>query len=157
MKLEKIKKESFTVVGKEGSTLDGDAFILQLWNDFSDHFEEVRHLAKRDDEGKVLGYWGLMNDFSHSFKPWEKNFTYGCYLVGVECDDDVIVPEGWTKWVVPGYEYLRILTDREDALLKVLNYLTFSEIELVGAIHDFTCPKTGKDYMYVPVKMLNNE
>ena len=63
MKLEKIKKESFTVVGKEGSTLDGDAFILQLWNDFSDHFEEVRHLAKRDDEGKVLGYWGLMNDF----------------------------------------------------------------------------------------------
>ncbi len=157
MKLEKCKKESFVVIGKEGSTLEGNRFILNLWNDFSDHFSEIEHLAKRDDEGNLLGFWGAMNDFSRSFKPWEKNFSQGYYLVGVECDENVKPPAGWTKWVIPGYEYLIFLTDAEDALLKVLDYLTFSNISIVGAIHDFTCPKTGKDYMYVPIKTLNKD
>lgn len=157
MKLEKCKKESFVVIGKEGSTLEGNRFILNLWNDFSDHFSEIEHLAKRDDEGNLLGFWGAMNDFSRSFKPWEKNFSQGHYLVGVECDENVQPPAGWTKWVIPGYEYLIFLTDAEDALFKVLDYLTFSNISIVGAIHDFTCPKTGKDYMYVPIKTLNKD
>ncbi|MGI6509776.1 MAG: GyrI-like domain-containing protein [Erysipelotrichaceae bacterium] len=157
MQIEKVKKESFVVIGKEGSTSEGEKFILKLWNDFSDHFSEIEHLAKKDEEGKLLGFWGAMSDFSHSFKPWEKNFTQGYYLAGVECNDDAVAPEGWTKWVIPGYHYLRILTDREEALLKVLDYLNFSNINLVGAIHDFTCPKTGKDYMYVPVKALKKE
>lgn len=154
MKIEKIKKESFTVIGKEGSTLDGEGFIVQLWNDFSDNFKEVEHLAKKDEDGNLLGFWGLMSDFSRSFKPWDKSFTQGYYLVGVECDDEMVAPVGWSKWVVPSYEYLRILTDQENALFKVLDYLNFSNIKLAGAIHDFTCPKTGKDYMFVPIKEL---
>ena len=157
MKIDKIEKEPFVVIGKEGSTLDGDGFIPRLWNDFSDHFDEIEHLAKRDDEGRLLGFWGAMSDFSGSFNPWEKNFTQGLYLAGVECNDDAQPPIGWTKWVIPGYKYLRILTDKEDALLKVLDYLTFSNIDLVGAIHDFTCPKTGKDYMFIPVEVLKKE
>lgn len=33
MKINKCVKESFTVIGKEGSTNDGDGFIQKLWED----------------------------------------------------------------------------------------------------------------------------
>ena len=29
-----------------------------------------------------------------------------------------------------------------------------NDITLAGAVHDFTCPATGKNYMYFPVKAL---
>ena len=48
MKMNKSVKKSFVVIGKEGSTLDGDDFIQKLWNDANTHFEEVQHLAKKD-------------------------------------------------------------------------------------------------------------
>lgn len=38
MKIEKIRKESFTVIGKEGSTDDGAGFIQRLWDDANGHF-----------------------------------------------------------------------------------------------------------------------
>lgn len=47
MKMNKSVKKSFVVIGKEGSTLDGDDFIQKLWNDANTHFEEVQHLAKK--------------------------------------------------------------------------------------------------------------
>ena len=33
MKVEKCIKESFAVIGKEGSTLDGQGFIQKLWKE----------------------------------------------------------------------------------------------------------------------------
>lgn len=56
MKLEKCIKESFIVIGKEGSTNDGEDFIKKLWEDANSHFNEVAHLAKKDDNGNILGY-----------------------------------------------------------------------------------------------------
>lgn len=44
----KVIKKSFVVIGKEGSTLDGEGFIQKLWNDANSHFNEVAHLAKKD-------------------------------------------------------------------------------------------------------------
>ena len=105
MKVEKCIKEAFVVIGKEGSTLDGEGFIQRLWMDANSHFGEVEHLAKKDEKGNIIGIWGAMSDFSHSFYPWE-DFKKGLYLAGVECRDDAEVPSGWTKWVIPGYEYL---------------------------------------------------
>lgn len=46
MIVEKRIKESFVVIGKEGSTLDGDGFIQKLWADANSHFDEVRHLEQ---------------------------------------------------------------------------------------------------------------
>ena len=46
MKIEKCVKESFVVIGKAGSTLDGDGFIQRLWADANSHFEEILHLAR---------------------------------------------------------------------------------------------------------------
>lgn len=153
MKIYQGKKESFTVIGKEGSTLDGDGFIQKLWDDANAHFEEVQYLAKKDENGNLCGIWGAMSDFSHSFMPWE-DFSRGIYLAGVECKDDAEVPDGWTKWRIPGYKYIYVECESDDIFSKVLEYMKDNGIPLVGAVHDFTCPRTGKNYMYFPIEKL---
>ena len=153
MKIETFIKESFVVIGKEGSTLDGEGFIQRLWADANSHFDEVHDLAKKDGDGDLVGVWGVMSDFSHGFKPWE-GFAKGLYLAGVECRDDVEAPGGWTKWVVPGYEYVSVERGEDDVFPKVIEYLEDHSIPLVGAVHDFTCPQTGKNYMVFPVRKL---
>ena len=153
MKIERCEKESFVVIGKEGSTLDGAGFIQRLWDDANSHFEEVQHLAKKDENGKLGGIWGAMSDFSRSFQPWE-DFERGLYLAGVECYDDAEVPDGWTKWVIPGYEYIYTTCEEEDTFSKVITYMKENGISLAGAVHDFTCPQTGKNYMFFPIRKL---
>lgn len=153
MNINTCVKKSFVVIGKEGSTLDGDDFIQKLWNDANTHFEEVRHLAKKDENGNICGIWGAMSDFSRSFMPWE-DFDKGLYLAGVECDDDAEAPDGWIKWSIPGYEYLYVECESDDIFSKMLEYIKDNGIPLAGAVHDFTCPKTGKSYMYFPIRKL---
>ena len=153
MEINKCVKESFVVIGKEGSTLDGEGFIQKLWDDANSHFEEVSHLAKKDETGKIGGIWGAMSDFSHSFQPWE-DFSKGLYLAGVECNDDAEAPVGWTKWIIPGQEYLYVECENDDTFPKVIEYMKENDIPLVGAVHDFTCPQTGKDYMFFPIRKL---
>lgn len=154
MKIEKRIKDSFVVIGKEGSTLDGQGFIQKLWEDANSHFNEVRPLAKKDESGNLIGIWGAMSDCTRSFKPWEENFSKGLYLAGVECDDDAEAPEEWTKWTIPGYEYICAETENENTFLEILNYMAVNNINLVGAVHDYTCPLTGKNYMFFPIRTL---
>ena len=154
MKIERFTKESFAVIGKEGSTSDGAGFIQALWNDANGHFAEVAPLAKRDGEGNLVGIWGAMTDFSRSFQPWEEDFSRGFYLAGIECPMDAQPPEGWTKWVIPGFEYLRAECENEDTFPHVLAYMREKSIPLAGAVQDFTCPVTGKNYMLFPIKRL---
>ena len=154
MKMKKCIKPSFSVIGKEGSTLDGQGFIQKLWEDANSHFEEVQALAKRDESGNLVGIWGAMSDFSRSFRPWEDNFTKGLYLAGVECADDAQPPKGWTKWTIPAYEHLCAEVEGESTFSDVLEYMTANGIALVGAVHDFTCPLTGKNYMVFPIGIL---
>lgn len=151
MKIEKCIKSSFTVIGKEGSTSDGEGFIQKLWESANSHFSEIRDLAKRNADGELSGVWGIMSDFSRSLRPWENNFSQGLYLAGVECIDCAEAPEGWTKWVIPGYEYLRVECESVDIFPKMIEYLRENKISLAGAVHDFTDPKTGKNYMFFPI------
>ena len=152
MKIEKRTKSAFSVIGKEGSTADGPGFIQKLWEDANAHFSEVQPLAKKDENGNLVGIWGAMSDFSHSYKPWAENFSKGLYLAGVECVDEAEAPEGWTKWTIPGYEYLCVEVEGESTFSDVLDYMNQNGIALVGAVHDFTCPLTGKNYMYFPIR-----
>jgi len=154
VKIERISKESFAVLGKEGSTESGSGFVQRLWADANSHFAEVAHLAKKDENGNLAGIWGAMTDFSRNFLPWEENFSKGLYLAGVECMDDAKAPEGWVKWTVPGYEYLRAECDSETVFSEMIAYLRENNISLAGAVHDFSCPRTGKNYMFFPVKKL---
>lgn len=153
MKIETCKKDSFTVIGKEGASADGAGFIQKLWDDANSHFGEIQHLAKKDENGNIIGIWGAMSDYSRSFQPWE-DFKQGLYLAGAECRDDAKAPDGWTKWVVPGYEYLYVERENDSVFPKVLQYLEDNHIALAGAVHDFICPQTGKEYMFFPIKKL---
>ena len=154
MKIEKCVKASFSVIGKEGSTLDGPGFIQRLWEDANGHFGEVQSLAKTDDNGNLAGIWGAMSDLSRSFRPWEDGFSRGLYLAGVECVDDAEAPEGWTKWIIPGFEYLRAECEGENTFSEMLDYLERNQIPLAGAVHDFTCPVSGKNYMLFPIRKI---
>ena len=153
MKINTCVKESFVVIGKEGSTSDGEGFVQELWDNANFHFQEVRQLAKKDENGNIVGIWGAMSDFSRSFQPWE-NFNKGLYLAGVECVDDAEAPRGWTKWMIPGYEYIYVECEGDDTFPEVIAYMKDNNLPLVGAVHDFTCPQTGKNYMYFPIRKL---
>ena len=153
MKIEICEKESFVVIGKEGSTMDGAGFIQKLWDEANSHFGEVAHLAKKDEDGNISGIWGAMSDFSRSFRPWE-GFQEGLYLAGVECNEDAQAPDGWTKLVIPGYEYIYVERENDNTFSEVIQYLKDNGIALAGAVHDFTCPKTGKGYMFFPIRKL---
>ena len=152
MKIEKYMKESFAVIGKEGSTLDGPGFIQRLWADANSHFGEVQPLTKTDGNGNLVGIWGAMCDLSRSFQPWEDGFSRGLYLAGVECVDDAEAPAGWIKWIIPGFEYLRAECEGENTFTEMLDYLGRNQIPLAGAVHDFTCPVSGKNYMLFPIR-----
>ena len=151
MKIEVCRKSAFVVIGKEGFTSDGQGFIQNLWAEANAHFSEVQPLAKKDENGNLVGIWGAMSDVSRSFQPWEDNFSKGLYLAGVECVDEAEAPKGWTKWIVPGYEYLCAEAENENTFSEVLEYMRGKAIPLVGAVHDFTCPKTGKNYLFFPM------
>lgn len=154
MEMYRCEKEAFVVIGKEGSTADGEDFIQRLWEDANGHFDQVAHLAKKDEQGNLIGVWGVMSDCSRSFAPWENGFTKGLYLAGVECTDEVEAPDGWTKWKVPGYEYLCVEKNADDTFPKTIQYFQEQKWELAGAVHDFTCPTTGKEYLYFPIRKL---
>ncbi|MBE5804143.1 MAG: GyrI-like domain-containing protein [Clostridiales bacterium] len=150
--MERIIKESFTIIGKEGSTQAGEGFIQRLWEDANSHFGEIAHLAKMEN-GQLCGVWGAMSDFSRSFAPWENSFTQGLYLAGAECIDSAEPPAGWAKWIIPGYEYLRVESTPE-AFPATLNYIAQNSLTLAGAVHDFTDPATGRNYMLFPIRRL---
>lgn len=147
----KVIKEKFVVIGKEGSTLDGEGFIQKLWNDANRNFSEVAHLAKKDANGGIVGIWGAMSDNSRSFKPWEDGFRKGLYLAGVECDDSAEAPDGWTKWTIPGYEYI-VVENHEGVFEEIIGQMNEEGISLAGAVHDYTDPATGKGYLYFPIR-----
>ena len=154
MKIETYTKESFVVIGREGSTDEGGDFIKRLWDDANAHFAEVAPLAKKNEYGELVGVWGTMSDFSRSFLPWQDGFTKGLYLAGVECADDAQPPEGWTKWVVPGFEYLRVEIGCGTVFPEMIAYLRKNDIPLAGAVHDYTDPRTEKSYMCFPIRKL---
>ena len=37
-------------------------------------------------------------------------------------------------------------------LYKLLQYMKENGIPLAGAVYDYSCPKTGKDYMFFPIR-----
>lgn len=154
MEINRCVKESFTVIGKEGSTGDGEGFIMRLWEDANSHFEEVAELAKKDEAGNVAGIWGAMSDEGRSFLPWEDNFSRGLYLAGVECEAGAEAPEGWTRWVIPGFEYVYAEKMSEDTFSGVLEYLKENGLELAGAVQEFNCPETRKEYLFFPIRRL---
>lgn len=152
--LKHITLPAITVIGKEGSTRDGEDFIAQLWNEANSHFGEIAPLTKRNLQGQLVGIWGAMSDMSRSFQPWQNNYSEGLYLAGAACKDDAEAPKGWTKWVLPASEYVFVPNSQPESFAYGLELLKEEGLELVGAAYDFTDPLTGKMYIYYPIKRL---
>ena len=148
-----IKKGAFTVIGKQGSTADGEGFIMRLWQEANGHFAEVADLAKKTEDGGFAGFWGLMSDMDMRFQPWENNFSKGLYLAGVETEDSAAAPEGWVKWTAPASEYV-VAAAGPEAFQETLKELEKQGLSLAGAVYDHTDPKTGEGYQYFPIKRL---
>lgn len=152
--MERIIKPAFAVIGMEGSTADGHGFIPALWETANSRFGEVAALAKTNEDGSLCGVWGAMTDMSRSFRPWEDGFTRGLYLAGVEVRDDAQPPQGWVRWDIPGFEYIRVENNAPDVFPRTLKMIAAEGLALAGAVHDFTDPATGKSYMCFPVRKL---
>ena len=154
MEMERITRSAFAVIGREGSTADGPGFVQRLWAEANAHFEEVAHLAKQDENGVPLGFWGAMTDLGRAFRPWEEDFSRGLYLAGVECNDDAVAPQGWVRWEIPGFEYLKAECGSPTLFADMLEYLREQGLELAGAVQDFTDPKNGINFMLFPIRRL---
>lgn len=155
MEIKKCVKDSFSIIGKEGSTNDGKDFIQKLWADANSNFAEVASLAKKDEKGNLIGIWGAMSDLSRSFNPWENNFTKGLYLAGVEVIGNAQAPQGWVKWDIPSYEYVYVKNNEShNIFMEVIEYLKENNIKLVGAAHEFNSPKDGERYIFFPIRRI---
>ena len=152
MQIERISKPAFTVIGKEGSTADGEGFVQRLWAEANAHFSEVQPFAIAVNS-RPAACWGLMSDFSRQFLPWEDGFTKGLYLAGVECRPDAAA-EGWTVWTAPAAEYIRIACEDSYPFQEGLTYLKEQGLPLAGAAFDQTDLLTCKSYLYFPIKRL---
>ena len=153
MNIRRERVEKFAVLGKLGSTADGKGFIQQLWKEANEKFNEVKPYAKKDKEGRYIGFWGLMSDFSLDFKPW-KDYKEGYYLAGVEVKLDAPEAEGWTKWVYPGSDFVVVKVDHEyqEVMAEGLDYIKENGLHQNGAIFDFMNPKeNGQLYLFFPV------
>ena len=75
-------------------------------------------------------------------------------MAGAECIDGADAPKGWTKWIIPGYEYLYVESEGMETFSQMITYLADNNLELVGAAYDFTEPKTQQGYMYFPIRKL---
>lgn len=149
--MERWKKPAFSVIGLEGSTADGEGFVQRLWEEANRRFPEVAALAKTAPNGSPVGVWGAMTDMGRRFLPWEEGFTKGLYLAGVECRADAQPPEGWVRWDIPGFEYVRVKNDAPDVFPRTLAALAAAGLELVGAVQDYTDSATGQGYMCFPI------
>jgi len=154
--MERWIKPAFAVIGLEGRcpAEDGGNAVQRLWDEANRRFPEVAPLAKTGESG-LVGVWGAMTDESRTFRPWEDGFTRGLYLAGVECRDDAQPPQGWVRWDVPGFEYLRVLNDGPDVFQRTLAQMEAEGLTLAGAVQDFTDPATGRGYMCFPVRRLD--
>ncbi len=153
VEIKRLKVASFAVLGLLGSTGDGERFVQHLWKHVNERFDEIKHLALKEN-GRYVAFWGLMSDFEMNFMPW-KDFHEGYYLAGVEVDQAVDVPQGWTKWIFPSCEYVVVKVDDEyqACMAKGLDYLKEHQLKLEAAIVDFMDPRDGgQPYIYFPTK-----
>lgn len=151
MKPEKITINAFCLIGKLGSTEEGAGTVQRLWAEATEHFSQVTHLAKRDKDGQPVGFWGAMSRSDMSFLPWEDDFTRGLYMAGVEAEENAVAPEGWKKWIVPGFECLKVKSEGADTFRKTLGWMKENGIELVAAVQEYIDPATQESYMLFPV------
>ena len=62
----------------------------------------------------------------------------------MECIDNAEAPDGWTKWIIPSYEYI-VVENHKGAFEETIRKMNEHGISLVGAVHDYTEPTTRSE------------
>ena len=151
LEMEHIFMPAVSIIGREGSTAEGEGFIARLWSELEAHYSEIAHLVDTDEHGTPCGFWGAMSDTERTFAPWEAGFTRGLYLAGPQCRADAQAPEGWRRWDLPALECLRCKSEGMETFHRGIAYLEARGILLAAAVQDFTDPATGQAYMFFPI------
>jgi len=139
MDFEKVKKESFAVIGKEGP-VSGNDYEEELWDMVRDGFMEVWPLNKGGAQ-QSTNMWSLHSADGKLF------------LAGIEVEDDSVAPEGWTKWVVPAYEYIQV-KNQIGAEESAKTWLSGNNLELVGPVLRVSNLMDMTDTLCFPVKKI---
>jgi predicted transcriptional regulator YdeE/RimJ/RimL family protein N-acetyltransferase len=158
MEVNIVVKPSFSVIGKlgQGPSISGPEWVPSLWNDANSNFNEIKHLAKYDSNGNIAGLWGAMSDIDELFRPWG---VQGKYLAGCEAVDGALAPQGWTKWIIPGFKYIAAECQQDSyarTFRYVLNeYMPEHGHHLAGAVHEHY-PQDGRNViqLYFPVDII---
>lgn len=148
---------SFVVIGKEGLSGKDPDWIKKLWTDLNTHLEEVLDLALKDSNGNLAGFWGAMTDVSRSFLPWSDDLKHGYYLAGIQVRKECKVPKGWSRWVIPAFEYIytKVEGDYDTYLKAGLDTLENQDLVLAGAIQEYNCPEEdGQLYLFFPIRRI---
>ena len=157
IEIKECRFESFSVIGLVGDNSAGPRYVDELWRAMNVQGKAVMHLAKKDDDGQIMGAWGLMNDETLSFLPPGKKTEKTVYLAGIEVDNAAKAPKGFTKWTVPASDYLYAQVGRNklDVINAVLQYAGENGWEISGCPFDFMPPDSrGEMFMFFPVKKL---
>jgi len=143
-----VEKQSFTVIGKlgQGFANEGIEWIPPLWQDANRNFDEIRELAKLDETGSLVGFWGAMSDVDETFERWNDQ---GKYLAGCEVVDNAVPPSNWTKWVIPSYRNA-VVKCTQSTYGDIFNYM----IQEYLPRHEFYDPKetNGELELYFPIQ-----
>lgn len=155
MEITIVNLPEIAIIGKEGFCTKENNVTKALWVEANAHFAEVAALGMRENDGSFVGFWGAMSDETMSYLPWTDNYSRGFYLAGIEVYQDTITPDGWTKWVLPSRTYLKVLVESDD-YLNVFNtiiehVIPEKKMRLIGAVCDYTEPKSGRNYLLFPV------
>ena len=152
--MEKVRIDSFCVIGKLGSTIDDPKIVKKLWVEADMHFLEVKSLAKKHENGGLKALWGIMSRDDMSFMPWQDNYSKGLYLAGVEVNDDAVSSEGWVKWRIPGFIGYKVKVEGNDTFINTIKWLKDNNLELAMAVQDYTDPQTQENYMLFPIERI---
>jgi len=152
MVIQRCRKGEFAVIGKKGSTSDGEDFVNVLWRKTNTGMDEIADLTDRDRNGVPVGFWGLRSASDMSFSEWEDG--EGLYLAGVEAKLDAFAPMGWTKWVIPASSYVSVEVEGsiEKAVEEVKKYAKKNKLTITGAYHEYmNAFLPGKLLLFFPV------
>lgn len=144
---------SFTVIGLVGDDSAGPGYVGKLWQEINTKGKAIMHLAKKDDEGSIMGAWGLMNDETLSFLPPGEKTARTLYMAGIETEDNARPPKGFTRWVVPESDYLYAPAGRNkvETIKSILQYAEEHGWVPASCAFDFM-PLQSEMYLFLPVR-----
>ncbi len=153
MVIRRCRKDAFTVIGKQGSTRDGEDFVNGLWKKANEGMAEIDSLVKRDVRGLPVGFWGVRSSLTVPLEEWENG--EGLYTAGLEVKDGSFAPMGWTKWELPASSYVSVEVENsiEKAVEAVKKYTEENGLIIKSAYYEYmNVLMPGKLILFFPVK-----